>query len=68
MPSAAPLVLAAAQRAFAEHGPSVSLAEVARRAGSARAPLLPALPTKVDLLEAVMHSGSTGWRVWPPTI
>ncbi len=49
------LVLAAAQRAFAEHGPSVSLAEVARRAGVGAGTVYRHFPTKFDLLEAVMQ-------------
>ncbi|MFG1795498.1 TetR/AcrR family transcriptional regulator [Nocardia sp. NPDC049149] len=49
------LVLAAAQRALAEQGPSVSLAEVARRAGVGAGTVYRHFPTKVDLLEAVMQ-------------
>ncbi|MFI6168188.1 TetR/AcrR family transcriptional regulator [Nocardia sp. NPDC051052] len=49
------LVLAAAQRAFAEHGASVSLAEVARRAGVGAGTVYRHFPTKFDLLEAVMQ-------------
>ncbi|MEV6136874.1 helix-turn-helix domain-containing protein [Nocardia sp. NPDC051990] len=49
------LVLAAAQRAFAEHGTSVSLAEVARRAGVGAGTVYRHFPTKTDLLEAVMQ-------------
>ncbi|PXX64065.1 TetR family transcriptional regulator [Nocardia tenerifensis] len=49
------LVLAAAQRAFAEHGSSVSLAEVARRAGVGAGTVYRHFPTKFDLLEAVMQ-------------
>ncbi|MQY18488.1 TetR/AcrR family transcriptional regulator [Nocardia macrotermitis] len=49
------LVLAAAQRAFAEHGTSVSLAEIARRAGVGAGTVYRHFPTKTDLLEAVMQ-------------
>lgn len=49
------LVLAAAQRAFAEYGASVSLAEVARRAGVGAGTVYRHFPTKFDLLEAVMQ-------------
>ncbi|MFD0364517.1 TetR/AcrR family transcriptional regulator [Nocardia sp. GCM10030253] len=49
------LVLAAAQRAFAEQGTSVSLAEVARRAGVGAGTVYRHFPTKTDLLEAVMQ-------------
>ncbi|MEV6429575.1 helix-turn-helix domain-containing protein [Nocardia sp. NPDC051463] len=49
------LVLAAAQRAFAEQGASVSLAEVARRAGVGAGTVYRHFPTKTDLLEAVMQ-------------
>ncbi|MBF6165615.1 TetR/AcrR family transcriptional regulator [Streptomyces gardneri] len=49
------LVLAAAQRAFAEQGASVSLAEVARRAGVGAGTVYRHFPTKADLLEAVMQ-------------
>ncbi|WP_330229372.1 TetR/AcrR family transcriptional regulator [Nocardia sp. NBC_00508] len=49
------LVLAAAQRAFAEEGVSVSLAEVARRAGVGAGTVYRHFPTKADLLEAVMQ-------------
>ncbi|WP_406280599.1 TetR family transcriptional regulator [Nocardia sp. NBC_00881] len=49
------LVLAAAQRAFAEQGVSVSLAEVARRAGVGAGTVYRHFPTKSDLLEAVMQ-------------
>lgn len=49
------LVLAAAQRAFAEHGTSVSLAEVARRAGVGAGTVYRHFPSKADLLEAVMR-------------
>ncbi|WP_405165957.1 TetR/AcrR family transcriptional regulator [Nocardia sp. NBC_01499] len=49
------LVLAAAQRAFAEYGASVSLAEVARRAGVGAGTVYRHFPTKLDLLEAVMQ-------------
>jgi AcrR family transcriptional regulator len=48
-------VLAAAQRAFAEQGTSVSLAEVARRAGVGAGTVYRHFPTKTDLLEAVMQ-------------
>ncbi|NKY26406.1 TetR/AcrR family transcriptional regulator [Nocardia gamkensis] len=49
------LVLAAAQRAFAEQGASVSLAEVARRAGVGAGTVYRHFPTKAALLEAVMQ-------------
>ncbi|WP_431969496.1 TetR/AcrR family transcriptional regulator [Nocardia sp. bgisy134] len=49
------LVLAAAQRAFAERGLAVSLAEVARRAGVGAGTVYRHFPTKSDLLEAVMQ-------------
>ncbi|WP_194814654.1 TetR/AcrR family transcriptional regulator [Nocardia sp. XZ_19_385] len=49
------LVLAAAQQAFAEHGISVSLAEIARRAGVGAGTVYRHFPTKSDLLEAVMQ-------------
>ncbi|MGY1895678.1 TetR/AcrR family transcriptional regulator [Nocardia gipuzkoensis] len=49
------LVLAAAQRAFAEQGASVSLAEVARRAGVGAGTVYRHFPTKADLLEAVLQ-------------
>ncbi|WP_067669562.1 TetR/AcrR family transcriptional regulator [Nocardia miyunensis] len=49
------LVLAAAQRAFADHGTSVSLAEIARRAGVGAGTVYRHFPTKTDLLEAVMQ-------------
>ncbi|MGK8556335.1 TetR/AcrR family transcriptional regulator [Nocardia gipuzkoensis] len=49
------LVLTAAQRAFAEQGASVSLAEVARRAGVGAGTVYRHFPTKGDLLEAVMQ-------------
>lgn len=49
------LVLAAAQRALAERGPSVSLAEVARRAGVGAGTVHRHFPTKSALLEAVMQ-------------
>ncbi len=49
------LVLAAAQRAFADHGTSVSLAEIARRAGVGAGTVYRHFPTKADLLEAVMQ-------------
>lgn len=49
------LVLAAAQRAFAEQGTSVSLAEVARRAGVGAGTVYRHFPTKTELLEAVVH-------------
>ncbi|WP_067846317.1 TetR/AcrR family transcriptional regulator [Nocardia lijiangensis] len=48
-------VLAAAQRAFAERGVAVSLAEVARRAGVGAGTVYRHFPTKSDLLEAVMQ-------------
>ncbi|PWV81368.1 TetR family transcriptional regulator [Nocardia neocaledoniensis] len=49
------LVLAAAQRALAERGAAVSLAEVARRAGVGAGTVHRHFPTKTDLLEAVMQ-------------
>jgi len=49
------LVLAAAQRAFAEQGTKVSLAEVARRAGVGAGTVYRHFPSKDDLLEAVMR-------------
>ncbi|MFI9631669.1 TetR/AcrR family transcriptional regulator [Nocardia sp. NPDC051929] len=49
------LVLAAAQRAFAEQGASVSLVEVARRAGVGAGTVYRHFPTKAALLEAVMQ-------------
>lgn len=49
------LILAAAQRALAERGATVSLAEVARRAGVGAGTVHRHFPTKTDLLEAVMH-------------
>ncbi|WP_040797454.1 TetR/AcrR family transcriptional regulator [Nocardia higoensis] len=49
------LVLAAAQRAFAEQGTAVSLAEVARRAGVGAGTVYRHFPAKADLLEAVMR-------------
>ncbi|MFD4430859.1 TetR/AcrR family transcriptional regulator [Nocardia sp. NPDC058497] len=49
------LVLAAAQRALAERGTTVSLAEIARRAGVGAGTVHRHFPTKTDLLEAVMQ-------------
>ncbi|MEV6065649.1 TetR/AcrR family transcriptional regulator [Nocardia sp. NPDC052001] len=49
------LVLAAAQRAFAEDGTSVSLTEIARRAGVGAGTVHRHFPTKVELLEAVLQ-------------
>ncbi|WP_084478844.1 TetR/AcrR family transcriptional regulator [Nocardia jejuensis] len=49
------LVLAAAQRAFAEAGLSVSLAEIARRAGVGAGTVHRHFPSKTHLLEAVMQ-------------
>jgi AcrR family transcriptional regulator len=49
------LVLAAAQQAFGELGLSVSLAEIARRAGVGAGTVYRHFPTKSDLLEAVMQ-------------
>ncbi|PSK33306.1 TetR/AcrR family transcriptional regulator [Nocardia seriolae] len=49
------LVLAAAQRALAQGGVSVSLAEVARRAGVGAGTVHRHFPTKTALLEAVMQ-------------
>ncbi|NKY45310.1 TetR/AcrR family transcriptional regulator [Nocardia cerradoensis] len=48
-------ILAAAQRAFAESGTSVSLAEIARRAGVGAGTVHRHFPTKTDLLEAVLQ-------------
>ncbi|WP_280316737.1 TetR/AcrR family transcriptional regulator [Nocardia wallacei] len=49
------LILSAAQRAFAEHGTSVSLAEVARRAGVGAGTVHRHFPAKTDLVEAVVQ-------------
>ncbi|QLY29881.1 TetR/AcrR family transcriptional regulator [Nocardia huaxiensis] len=49
------LVLAAAQRAFAEHGTGVSLAEIARRAGVGAGTVHRHFPTKTELVEAVVQ-------------
>ncbi|HZE37356.1 MAG TPA: helix-turn-helix domain-containing protein [Stackebrandtia sp.] len=49
------LVLRAAQRAFAEVGTSVSLGEIARRAGVGAGTVYRHFPTKSELLEAVLH-------------
>ncbi len=49
------LVLVAAERAFAERGTGVSLAEIARRAGVGAGTVYRHFPTKTDLLEAVMQ-------------
>ncbi|MEV6768100.1 helix-turn-helix domain-containing protein [Nocardia sp. NPDC051030] len=49
------LVLAAAQRAFAEVGTAVSLSEIARRAGVGAGTVHRHFPTKTALLEAVMQ-------------
>ncbi|MFB8009544.1 TetR/AcrR family transcriptional regulator [Nocardia sp. NPDC056000] len=49
------LVLAAAQRAFAEDGTSVSLMEIARRAGVGAGTVHRHFPTKIELLEAVLQ-------------
>ncbi|MGM7648091.1 TetR/AcrR family transcriptional regulator [Nocardia sp. JW2] len=49
------LILAAAQRALAERGTSVSLMEVARRAGVGAGTVHRHFPTKTALLEAVMQ-------------
>ncbi|MBL1079113.1 helix-turn-helix transcriptional regulator [Nocardia sp. 2] len=49
------LVLAAAQRAFAERGTAVSLAEIARRAGVGAGTVHRHFPTKNDLLQAVLQ-------------
>ncbi|MEU6560826.1 TetR/AcrR family transcriptional regulator [Nocardia nova] len=48
-------VLAAAQQAFAEYGMSVSLSEIARRAGVGAGTVHRHFPTKLDLLEAVIQ-------------
>ncbi|WP_245663464.1 TetR/AcrR family transcriptional regulator [Nocardia inohanensis] len=49
------LVLAAAQRALAEEGTGVSLAEIARRAGVGAGTVHRHFPSKTALLEAVMQ-------------
>ncbi|MEC3915027.1 TetR/AcrR family transcriptional regulator [Nocardia sp. CDC160] len=49
------LVLAAAHRALAEGGTSISLAEVARRAGVGAGTVYRHFPTKTALVEAVMQ-------------
>ncbi|MEV0060132.1 helix-turn-helix domain-containing protein [Nocardia sp. NPDC050718] len=49
------LILVAAQRLLAERGTTVSLAEVARRAGVGAGTVHRHFPTKTDLLEAVMQ-------------
>ncbi|MFD3704590.1 TetR/AcrR family transcriptional regulator [Nocardia sp. NPDC058658] len=54
------LILAAAQRALAERGTTVSLAEVARRAGVGAGTVHRHFPTKTALLEAVMHQRVDG--------
>ncbi|GAB2447453.1 TetR/AcrR family transcriptional regulator [Nocardia tengchongensis] len=48
-------ILDAAQHAFAEQGPSVSLAEIARRAGVGAGTVYRCFPTKAGLLEAVLE-------------
>ncbi|MFE3194600.1 TetR/AcrR family transcriptional regulator [Nocardia sp. NPDC059240] len=48
-------ILDAAQRAFAEQGTSVSLAEIARRAGVGAGTVHRCFPTKAGLLEAVLE-------------
>ncbi|MET7767613.1 helix-turn-helix domain-containing protein [Nocardia sp. NPDC005366] len=53
-------VLAAAQRAFAEGGLGVSLAEIARRAGVGAGTVYRHFPTKTDLLEAVLQQRVDG--------
>ncbi|MFD4461693.1 TetR/AcrR family transcriptional regulator [Nocardia sp. NPDC058480] len=53
-------ILAAAQRALAERGTTVSLAEVARRAGVGAGTVHRHFPTKTDLLEAVMQQRVDG--------
>jgi AcrR family transcriptional regulator len=47
-------ILAAAEDVFAEHGPSASTEEVARRAGVAIGTVFRHFPTKDDLLRAIM--------------
>ncbi|RDI49033.1 TetR/AcrR family transcriptional regulator [Nocardia mexicana] len=49
------LILAAAQHALAEHGTSVSLAEIARRAGVSTGTVHRHFPAKLDLVEAVVQ-------------
>ncbi|WP_280387821.1 TetR/AcrR family transcriptional regulator [Nocardia wallacei] len=49
------LILTAAQRALAEHGTSVSLAEIARRAGVGTGTVHRHFPAKLDLVEAVVQ-------------
>jgi len=48
-------VLSAAAEAFAEHGPEVSVDEIARRAGVGHATVFRRFPTKDSLIEAVVH-------------
>ncbi|MFJ9369226.1 TetR/AcrR family transcriptional regulator [Nocardia sp. NPDC101769] len=48
-------ILDAAQQAFAEQGASVSLAEIARRAGVGAGTVYRCFPTKAGLLEAVLE-------------
>ncbi|MGW4367718.1 TetR/AcrR family transcriptional regulator [Nocardia takedensis] len=54
------LVLTAAQRAFAQSGTSVSLAEIARRAGVGAGTVHRHFPTKIALLEAVLEQRVDG--------
>src|SRR4051794_4588983 len=49
------LVLAAARAAFAEGGPDVAVAEIAKRAGVGTATLFRHFATKDDLLTAVLQ-------------
>jgi AcrR family transcriptional regulator len=46
--------LAAAEAAFAEHGPEASVADIARRAGIGKGTVFRHFPTKDDLLAAVV--------------
>jgi len=48
-------VLSAAAEAFAEHGPEVSVDEIARRAGVGHATVFRRFPTKDSLIAAVVH-------------
>ncbi|MEV4422233.1 TetR/AcrR family transcriptional regulator [Patulibacter sp. NPDC049589] len=53
-------VLAAAQEAFAEGGPDVAVAEIARRAGVGAGTLFRHFPTKQDLMLAVLDATFAG--------
>ena len=50
------LLLAAAEAEFAEHGSSASVADIARRAGVAKATVFRHFPTKDDLYRAVIEN------------